>query len=215
MPYKDKEVRKEYHKQYRLKNKDKRSDWGKRYYLKNSDRIKEKSKQYRLNNKEYYKQYLKLYRLKHIEGQSKKHKQYYLKHRDMLIEQSKLYSSKHKNRRNEIYKIRIGIDLNFRLRCLLSSRISKAIRYKVIKKYNKSKPTMKLVGCSLEYLKDYLECQFDDEMSWSNYGAWHIDHIIPCAFFDLTKSEQQTKCFHYSNLQPLWARDNISKGSKQ
>ena len=69
---------------------------------------------------------------------------------------------------------------------------------------------------TLDGLINYIESQFDDEMSWSAYlsGGIHIDHIIPCSHFDLTKEEEQRKCFHYSNLQPLWAFDNISKGNK-
>ena len=51
-------------------------------------------------------------------------------------------------------------------------------------------------------------------MNWNNIGKWHIDHIKPCKSFDLTKSDEQKKCFHYTNLQPLWALDNIKKGAK-
>lgn len=51
-------------------------------------------------------------------------------------------------------------------------------------------------------------------MSWDNYGEWEIDHIIPCDSFDLTKEEEQKRCFHFSNLQPLWWRDNRTKGNK-
>jgi hypothetical protein len=53
-------------------------------------------------------------------------------------------------------------------------------------------------------------------MSWDNYGfrGWHIDHKKPCALFDLSLPEQQRECFHFSNLQPLWAADNLAKGVK-
>lgn len=74
----------------------------------------------------------------------------------------------------------------------------------------------KLCGCSMGFLKKYLESQFVDGMSWENYGmVWHIDHITPCAAFDLTKKSQQRKCFHFSNLRPLWAKENMSKGAKR
>jgi hypothetical protein len=75
----------------------------------------------------------------------------------------------------------------------------------------KLETTMKLVGCSVEFLKQHLEKQFKKDMSWSNYGKWHIDHIKPCSKFDLSKPEEQRKCFHYTNLQPLWAKENYSK----
>lgn len=78
----------------------------------------------------------------------------------------------------------------------------------------KSAPTMKLVGCSVEELRIYLEKQFSPGMSWENYGAWHVDHIRACATFDLTDREQQAACFHFSNLQPLWAYNNSTKGHK-
>jgi len=80
----------------------------------------------------------------------------------------------------------------------------------------KSASTMDLTGCTVEALRQHLEAQFTDGMSWTNYGrdGWHIDHIRPCASFDLTDPEQQRQCFHYSNLQPLWAADNIRKGAK-
>ena len=51
-------------------------------------------------------------------------------------------------------------------------------------------------------------------MSWDNYGDWHVDHIRPCASFDLTNEDEQRICFHYKNLQPLWGPDNLEKGAK-
>ena len=67
---------------------------------------------------------------------------------------------------------------------------------------------------NIESYKKYLEAKFQNGMDWTNYGEWHIDHIIPCAKFNLTNPEEQKKCFHYTNTQPLWAKDNLSKGSK-
>jgi hypothetical protein len=68
----------------------------------------------------------------------------------------------------------------------------------------------------MDQLKQYIETLFKPGMTWGNHGnfGWHLDHIIPCSSFDLTDVEQQKKCFHYTNLQPLWAKDNIKKGSK-
>ena len=81
----------------------------------------------------------------------------------------------------------------------------------IIKGY-KSKSTIELLGCSISECKHHLESLFQEKMSWDNYGEWHIDHIKPCSSFDLTDPEQQAECFHYTNLQPLWAVDNIKKG---
>ena len=70
----------------------------------------------------------------------------------------------------------------------------------------------------IEELKIYLAQKFQTGMNWNNHGygedKWHIDHIRPCASFDLSKPEEQAICFHYSNLQPLWQKDNLQKGDK-
>jgi hypothetical protein len=102
-------------------------------------------------------------------------------------------------------------DINHRIRWSLRARINAAI-----KKNTKSDNTINLIGCSIEFLRGYLESRFQIGMTWENYGfyGWHIDHIKPCASFDLTDKEQQKICFHYTNLQPLWAIDNIKKRDK-
>jgi hypothetical protein len=74
--------------------------------------------------------------------------------------------------------------------------------------------TQELIGCSYEALRRHLAAQFLPGMSWENHGEWEIDHIRPCASFDLTNPVQQRECFHYSNLQPLWRRENRRKGAR-
>lgn len=80
--------------------------------------------------------------------------------------------------------------------------------------------TVELLGCSIHALKLHLESRFTPGMDWSNFGrkrgiqCWEIDHILPCASFDLTDPSQQRKCFHFTNLQPLWATDNRSKSDR-
>jgi hypothetical protein len=76
--------------------------------------------------------------------------------------------------------------------------------------------SLELIGCSALDLRKYLEQKFKSGMTWSNYGlqGWEVDHIIPCDSFDLTKIEEQKKCFHYTNLQPLWVGENRRKSCK-
>ena len=70
---------------------------------------------------------------------------------------------------------------------------------------------MEYVGCDAETLRKHLESQFLPLMTWENQGEWHIDHRKPCASFDLSIESERHKCFHYTNLQPLWGPDNMSK----
>ena len=120
---------------------------------------------------------------------------------------------------NKYKKHRYETDMDFRLRQCLSGRLRDYVK---IENKSLTEYSRELIGCSIEFLKQYLEKQFTKGMSWDNYGnpngdhtnCWHIDHIKPCVSFDLTQENQQKECFHYTNLQPLWAKDNISKGAK-
>lgn len=96
----------------------------------------------------------------------------------------------------------------------LASRLRSRIRNAVINgKGIKSASTLELLGCSINEVRVHIESLWTDGMSWENYGThgWHIDHIKPCAKFNLEDPEEQKKCFHYTNLQPLWAIDNYRK----
>jgi len=112
-----------------------------------------------------------------------------------------------KKRVNARVRERYRTDPQFRLRKSLRARLRKALKGKT-----KSASTMVFLGCTITHLKDYLSMRFQPGMTWENQGEWHVDHMIPCASFDLTDPEQQRRCFHYTNLQPMWAKENISKG---
>ena len=96
--------------------------------------------------------------------------------------------------------------------------ISKLLRCRVrsvLKGVKKSKPTLTMLGCTLEQFRQYMQAQFKRGMAWNNMGShWHIDHIIPCSSFDLSNPEQQAICFHYTNMQPLEAFRNRKKHAK-
>jgi hypothetical protein len=98
------------------------------------------------------------------------------------------------------------------------NRIAGNLRVRVriaLKEIPKVSRTLDLIGCSIVGLRTYLQSKFKSGMSWENYGQWHIDHIRPCSSFDLRTKEQQKQCFHFSNLQPLWAMENFLKGDKR
>ena len=198
MSYKNKEKQKQYNKEYRLKNKEKIKQYNKEYRLKNKEKIKQCRKKYRLKNKEKQKQYEKKWRLNNKEKANQKCKEWRLKNK----EYSKKYLSKYEKKRRKI-------DPNFKLIKNMRTRIWFALK----RKY-KSKSTIKLLGCSIEECWQHLESKFQPGMTRENHGLWHVDHIKPCSSFDLRCPVQQLACFHYTNLQPLWAIDNIKKGAK-
>lgn len=78
----------------------------------------------------------------------------------------------------------------------------------------KDKHTEAYIGCTVKFLRKWLEYQFKDGMSWDNMSEWHIDHVKPCASFDLTDKSQLALCFSWKNLQPLWKQHNMSKSAK-
>lgn len=112
---------------------------------------------------------------------------------------------------NEWLKKKRKESLDFRLRRNLRHRL-----YRALKGLRKEEKTMELVGLSIVDLKKYLESKFQPGMSWENYGqpGWEIDHIKPCALFDMTDEKQRKECFSYKNLQPMWGIENATKGHR-
>jgi hypothetical protein len=96
------------------------------------------------------------------------------------------------------------------------SSVIRARIYDVLKHGYKSDKTEILIGITIKEFKTYLEGKFKTGMTWDNYGfyGWHIDHIKPLSSFDLSDKEQQKIAFHYTNLQPLWAKENLQKHAK-
>lgn len=101
---------------------------------------------------------------------------------------------------------------NYRIASQMRSRIRAAIK---TQKGIKSKAMLALLGCTIAELMVHLERRFRDGMTWDNYGPhWHIDHIKPCSSFDLTEPNEQAICFHFTNLQPLPAKENLKKAAR-
>ena len=103
----------------------------------------------------------------------------------------------------------------------LNARIARALRSRIkaaLKANIKAGRTFDLIGCMPQQLREHLQGLFQSGMCWNNHGhgdgRWHVDHVRPCASFDLTQEAEQRKCFHYTNLQPLWSYHNWAKGSK-
>lgn len=100
-----------------------------------------------------------------------------------------------------------------RQRELIQTRLSRNLRVRLSKAVHRGSAVRDL-GCSVDELKQHLESKFQPGMTWNNYGTWHIDHVKPLALFDLTDREQLLKACHYTNLQPLWAEENLRKSAK-
>ena len=105
------------------------------------------------------------------------------------------------------FEKRYKTDIQYRLAYLLRRRLRSAL-----KGNTKKGSAVKLLGCSVAQLKFHIEGKFQERMSWDNWGEWHIDHVVPLSFFDLTNEQQLASACHYTNLQPLWADENIRKG---
>lgn len=172
------------------------------YYLKNREKILAKKKEYQKKNSKAITERRRESNKKYKEENREKIKEYHRKRY-----QNPEVKEKALKRERE----RTANDPAFRLRRNLKSRL-----YMALKKDRgaKSESTIALLGCSVEELKSRLEEQFQEGMTWENYGEWHVDHVKPCAKFNLNNPEEQKECFHYSNLQPLWAEDNLRKKDK-
>lgn len=190
----NKESKYEYNKKYRIKNKSEIVSYRKTHRKSNKKRLNEKSKKYREDNRDYIKEYNKEYREKNKD----KFKEYYLNNKDKILSNQKIYE-KNKRKTDPLFKFIKNIRVS----------ISNSIRKNG---YTRKSKTHEILGCSFEDFKIFIESKFSDEMTWENYGEWHIDHIEPISW---AKSEEEIlKLNHYTNLQPMWGNINQSKGNR-
>lgn len=241
---KNKERYKANHKIYVAKNKEKVKERKKAYYLKNKADISAKSKVYTIEHADQIKAQRKIYRNNNIDQKSvlnkkyrndhkekikayrdthKKEKILYMKnwhvenkekdqlYRDAHKEEKKIFAIKYKERRSERHRQRYETEPGYKLNHCISSAISCSL-----KKGKSGRSWKILVGYTLNQLKRHLEKLFQPGMTWDNYGKWHVDHEIPISAFNFTKPEHTDfkKCWGLNNLQPMWAKDNLSKHTR-
>jgi len=137
-----------------------------------------------------------------------KDKRYRDKNKEKIKKYQQDNNQKLRSYMKEYRKERYGKDIQFRISTILRSRLGKSIKDDF-----KIGSAIKDLGCSITELKSYLESKFLSGMTWHNYGldGWHIDHIKPLSAFNLSDRKQILEACHYTNLQPLWAKDNLRK----
>lgn len=181
---------KAYMEKYREKNKEAISKTRKAYNILNSEKNKVYCKaQYAEKKEEYKEKYGEQHKISTLKS--------YYKNKEKWLPRIKKY------RRSE----------NERIKSALRVRLRYALKFKNSKKQGSA---IKDLGCTVAELKIYLSSQFKHGMTWDNWGVkgWHIDHIIPLSRFNLSDRNEVLKAVHYTNLQPLWAKDNLSKSNK-
>ena len=211
----NKEHEKKYRKEYFQKNKEEITEKNKIYREKNKDSVFEYHKSYRNKHKDKIKNYLFEYHKNNTEKIKRRAILYYYGNQEKILKERKLW------RKNNIVEAR-----KIRNRCQRTTPEQKLIHRVRCRMYDyfkygkniKQTKTLELLGCDVKFLKQYIQKRFKKGMSWANYGRWHIDHIIPIDYFlkkcNFNSLQIQKKCFNYKNLQPMWAVDNLRKGTK-
>lgn len=177
--------------------------------------VKLKNKEWYAKNKLLVKQKSKEHYHSNIVEEKQKRKQRRELNKETIKQTNKQYRESHKTEyniyRNQYDKERKIKDPNYKLRKVLRHRI-----YLALKGNKKIQSSVKLLGCSTEDAITYIQSKWKQGMTWDNWTnkGWHLDHIKPLSKFDLTNLEQLKEACHYTNLQPLWAVDNIQKGNR-
>ena len=157
-------------------------------------------KEYRTDNPDKRKEWAATYREQHAEQIHAYNKKRYEENKPRIQAGKTAYHGK-----------RLREDPLYRLEHNLRNRI-----YKATKRGSRNASAVRDLGCSISHFKLYLENQFEDGMTWDNYGTgWHLDHVIPVSHYDLSDRMQTLEAFNWLNYQPFWARDNLVKGARK
>lgn len=207
-----------YYSEYRKNNKDKITKVQKDYRVRSAAKISAQKAEYRSLNLERVRESRKKSYEKHKQKVREYQRSYYEENRESVLARSARYyfqnseriqkqRSERKELRNEYLRERRKAYPLEAIKNRVRARVSGAIRSGGYKKNSK---TCEIIGCERDKLKSHIESQFEDGMSWENIGDWHIDHIVPIAS---AKNENDLiGLFHFTNMQPLWAEENIKKG---
>lgn len=198
----------EYRVQNRAKILQQKRDYQRKYRAANAEKEREASRKYREANREKLRQASHNYRAANAEKVREKLREYYEDNAEKLRDYQRKYRTDNPEKIRKCKReYHAAKPLPHALRC----RLRKAIR-----NGQKSGSAVRDLGCSIPELRAHLESQFQPGMTWDNWSArgWHIDHIVPLSSFDMSDPEQFLRAVHFTNLQPLWAWQNLSKGAR-
>lgn len=172
-------------------------------------------RKYRANNREKENERTRKWRAENPEASKKSADKSYHNNKDERNRKHAKWCKANKAHINAYNKNKALTDPIFRIKRNLRASMKQALRAHLEAKAE-SAATCKYLGCTIPELITHLESKFKTDMTWDNYGreGWHIDHRKPLAMFDLSKKSQQMKACHYTNLQPLWAKENSAKGAR-
>lgn len=200
---------------YLANNKDKVDVANKAYNVRTKAVRAEKSRAKRNENIELYNQKQREYKAAKPKEQKDREAKWRKEYRERNREKEREYQKSRMEINRENKKLnhakRYAEDMNYKILHNLRSRIKGVLRHT-----KKSDRSVVLLGCTVAELRDHLLSLFTEGMTWELFmsGEIHVDHIRPCASFDLTIESEQFTCFNYKNLQPLWGIDNLKKSSK-
>jgi hypothetical protein len=184
---------------------------GRAHYHANKDSLTDYQRKFRDKNRELVRHWSRENHRRHKEKRIEANRLWKTQNKDKVRKQARAWLENNREKVRERKRNLRHTNPNIWVGNRLRSRITSVLKRNGTRKNN---TTVTLIGISLDGFRKHLESLFLPGMTWDNRGLWHIDHKIPCASFNLHDVEQVKKCFHYTNLQPLWAQDNMSKGKK-